>query len=165
MRESILTRFDEAFRNIAGANLSNLGEIRKETLTYEAEYYPTSEPGGLVSKSVLQEKLDRILTATNNASRERYLSNNDHEAILARLIMQIYSVTEDEDEGCPACSDESEGEVFHKSDSFFEILTSARETELEKVLSGFDFYENNPYREMAERRLEKLRRRRERNER
>ncbi|MCL2587256.1 MAG: hypothetical protein FWE31_03380 [Firmicutes bacterium] len=130
----ILKRFDDAF-----------GAITKQTVTIKTQVFPNT------AALDTQEKLDKILEATNKASKERYLSNNNHEAILARLIMQIYSATDQETE---------ETEVFHKSDSFFEILTSNKETELDKVFSGFEFYENNPYREIAEKRLAKIKRKR-----
>jgi len=123
----ILRRFDEGFSTI----------VKQTTVTYTTDFGT-------------QSKLDKIIDATNRASKERYLTSNDHEAILARLIMQIYSVTD-----TPA-------EVFHKSDSFFEILTNSKETELDKIFNGFEFYDNNPYREIAERRLEKIKKRRDR---
>lgn len=126
----ILKQFDNDF-----------SAIIKQTVTVKTEYFATKQDADL------QGKLDKIVEATNQASKERYLSNNDHEAILARLIMQIYATTDNEPKS---------NEVFHKSDSFFEILTNTRETELEKVFTGFDFYDNNPYREIAEKQLAKI---------
>ena len=133
----ILRKFDEEFSSII-----------KQTVTIKTEVFDSKNAADL------QEKLDKIIAATNSASKERYLSSNDHEAILARLIMQVYSAVDNKEK--------VDDEVFQKSESFFEILTNSREVELERVFSDFDFYQDNPYREIAERRLAKLQKKRDR---
>ena len=136
----ILNRFDEGFSSIV-----------KQTVTVTTQVFPNE------TALALQEQIDAITAATNLASKERYLTSNDHEAILARLIMQIYSATNTFDK-----VENESAEVFQKSESFFEILTNSKETDLEKIFDGFEFYENNPYREIAEKRLAKLYRKRNR---
>ena len=136
----ILSRFDEGFSTIT-----------KQTVTVTTQVFPNA------SAMALQEQIDSITAATDVASKERYLTSNDHEAILARLIMQIYAATNKFDQ----VANESD-EVFQKSESFFEILTNSKETDLEKIFDGFEFYENNPYREIAEKRLAKIYKKRNR---
>ena len=131
----ILSQFDESF-----------AAILKQTVTVKTEVFQNR------SHKEVQERLDKILEATNLASRERYL-NSDHEAILARLIMSIYGTEEN--------AAQPDTEEYHKSESFFEILTNARKDEVEEVFSAFDFYNQNPYREIAQRRLDKIKKRRD----
>ena len=130
----ILSQFDESF-----------AAILKQTVTVKTEVFESR------NHKDVQERLDKILEATNQASRERYL-NSDHEAILARLIMTIYGT--EKELPVPAVE-------YHKSDSFFEILTNSRKDEVEEVFSHFDFYNQNPYREIAQRRLDKIKKRRD----
>jgi len=92
----------------------------------------------------LEERIDNIRRATNLASQARYLATQDPEVILANLIMQILEETEGQ-------TGSSESRTI-----LDDILLSPRK--LEEVLPGFEFYDNNPYRAKAEKRLEKIRR-------
>ena len=93
----------------------------------------------------LNAKLNRILEHTNRASNERYLSNATTEVILANLILQILSEINGEDTGAD------------KQDHVFQLLSQSRKFNLDEACAGFDFYENNPYRAVAEKSIAKLR--------
>jgi len=95
---------------------------------------------------ILQRQIDKIREYTNEASRERYLAKNDSEVILSNLIMQILM--------------ETEQKFGADMGDFFDELTSSSDAELDEILTGFEFYDNNPYRELAEKRLEKIKRKR-----
>jgi len=93
---------------------------------------------------VYKRRLDKIREYTNQASRERYLAKDESEVILANLIMKVLM--------------ETEQEFGSETDDFFDELASSKDAELDEILSGFEFYDNNPFREIAERRLEKIKR-------
>jgi len=99
----------------------------------------------------LHERLHNIREFANYASRARYLKNAQPEAILANLIMQILSE-----------SDETVKDLPRHEQDFFEILAGTKELKLEEALSGFEFFDNNPYRINAEKRLEKIKGKRKR---
>ncbi|MCL2569817.1 MAG: hypothetical protein FWE16_01255 [Firmicutes bacterium] len=90
------------------------------------------------------EKLENIRDYTNNASQARYLATHPAEIILANLIMQILS--------------EIEGEQM--DDNVIKTLYHEKSVDLEEALEAFEFYHDNPYKEMAQRRLEKIERKR-----
>jgi len=91
-------------------------------------------------------RFDNIRKITNQASQARYLASQDPEIILANLIMQIL--------------EETEGTATCEKTLLDDLCEAPRK--LEEVLPGFEFYDNNPYRAKAEKRLAKLRRKQKR---
>ena len=128
-----IRRFDEDF--------STMVKTKPESKVIQMKHVPLSE--------VLQRRINRIREFTDQASKERYLAKNDSEVILANLIMQIL------------CETEKEFGAY-EGDFFDTLATTNKETVLDEVLVGFEFYDNNPYREEAERNLEKIKRKRNR---
>jgi len=130
----IVQEFDEFYSRIADSQGQSvfLGEERT----------PFRE---VQKKKTLEERIDNIRRVTNQASEARYLATQDPEVILANLIMQVLEETEGQD-------GMSDGRTI-----LDDILMGPRK--LEEVLPGFEFYDNNPYRAKAEKRLEKIRRR------
>ena len=101
----------------------------------------------------LRERLINICNFANRASSDRYLKNAQPEVILANLITQILSEADKIDELKPANTSDDDG---IKQEDFFEVLAGTKELKLDEALSGFEFFDNNPYRIKAERKLAKL---------
>jgi len=103
----------------------------------------------------LRERLINIREFANRASSVRYLKDAKPEVILANLITQILSEADEMDKlkpVRPVCSAADE----KKAEDFFEVLAGSRELKLDEALSGFEFFDNNPYRVKAEKRLAKI---------
>jgi ribosome-binding ATPase YchF (GTP1/OBG family) len=101
----------------------------------------------------LRERLENIRDFTNKASSARYLKNAQPEVILANLITQILGEADEIDKLKPL-QETKAGEMTKKD--FFEVLAGSKELKLDEALSGFEFFDNNPYRKKAEKRLEKI---------
>jgi len=93
----------------------------------------------------LSKRLENIKIITNRASRMRYMASQEPEVILATLINQIL--------------EEING-VEKENEFFAELSSTPKDVTLDNILVGFEFYDNNPFRIEAEKRLEKLRRKR-----
>ena len=121
----------------------NLSEITQSVPEYKSEI------------ESLRERLLNIRDSANKTSEARYLKDADTEVLLANLIMQILDETGDIEKLKPVIS------VPGQND-FFEILAGSKELKLDEALEGFDFFDNNPLREKAEKRLAKIQARKER---
>lgn len=86
--------------------------------------------------------LGRIQGFVNRASEARYLATQSAEVILATLIMQVMA--------------ELSGNTDATGPEFFDNLAYAKDLTLEKALVGFEFFDNNPLKKKAEKRLAKL---------
>ena len=128
------------------SDIFNLLDQENKAEALKSQPNPSCSNNGIDSEKSIDERIENIRRYTNQASQARYLGTQDPEVILANLIMQILEETE-----CVG----GNGEHANFLD---EILCSPRK--LEEVMPGFEFYDNNPYREKAEKRLEKLRRKR-----
>jgi hypothetical protein len=149
----------EAFYNkIIGRQGEKLDTIKKNIneLTVELNEYATAVPQFKSEIDSLRERLYNIMGYANRASEQRYLQDAQSEVILAHLIMQILDETADIDELKPLVSDLESGLL--NGDDFFDILANNKELKLDEALSGFDFFDNNPFRQSAERRLAKIER-------
>jgi len=105
----------------------------------------------------LRERLVNIRNFTNRASSARYLKDAQPEVILANLITQILSEADEINVLKPVRqTSQTAGDKAAKD--FFEILAGSKELKLDEALSGFEFFDNNPYRIKAEKRLEKIKR-------
>jgi len=102
--------------------------------------------GGLTNAE-LTDRLDYIRDITNDASAARYMGAYDTDIILNDLISKVLDAVEG-----------VEPEVESATQEFFTAMLKAPQKELEQIFEGFEFYENNPYKDQAERALAKLRR-------
>ena len=153
--EFYIKKFDDDFRTIMGVSdfvdkgLDEAEEfepenLKKTTPPLQREFALTATP----EHDTLDFKLQRILGYTNYASNERYMSNSTPEVILANLILQILS--------------EIAGDTINPNDDLqvFQSLSRSKKFNLDEALCGFEFYENNPHREKAERSIARLRKKR-----
>jgi predicted RND superfamily exporter protein len=103
----------------------------------------------------LRERLVNIREFTNVASSARYLKNAQPEVILANLITQILSEADEMDKLKPVETARSFAEA-KRAEDILEVLAGSKELKLDEALSGFEFFDNNPYRKKAEKRLAKI---------
>jgi len=101
----------------------------------------------------LRERLLNVREYANRASSARYLKDAQPEVILANLITKILAEADEIDKLKPVTASRS---TAQKTDDFFEVLATSRELQLDEALSGFEFFDNNPYRIKAEKKLEKI---------
>ena len=104
----------------------------------------------------LRERLVNIREFANNASSARYLKNAQPEVILANLITQILSEADEMDKLKPVRTTTSAAIEARKTKDFLEVLAGSKELKLDEALSGFEFFDNNPYRIKAEKQLAKI---------
>ena len=136
--EYYIQRFDQDWAEICG-------EVKGVTNCRTSLHEHTDNPS---DSDEVYDKLGKIRDFTNQASQARYLATHDSEVILANLIMQILNQTDGE--GCDDI-------VEH-----FNFWENSKDLKLEEALVGFEFYDNNPHRERAEKMLAKLNRKRRR---
>ena len=85
------------------------------------------------------QKLTKIETLATEISAERYSPNYNPEICLANLLNYILS------------SDNQD-----MKNDFFQLLNQDHNSNLDQVLTDFDFYLNNPYKKKAEKILSKI---------
>lgn len=107
----------------------------------------------------LRERLINIREYANLASSARYLKDAQPEVILANLITKILAEADEMNKLKPVMPLKS---TAKKTDDFFEVLATSRELQLDEALSGFEFFDNNPYRVKAEKKLEKIKQKKNR---
>jgi len=103
----------------------------------------------------LRERLVNIREFANRASSARYLKDAKPEVLLANLIAQVLAEADEMDKLKPVGSAKVLEEA-RKAENFLEVLAGSKELELDEALSGFEFFDNNPYRMKAEKRLAKI---------
>jgi len=101
----------------------------------------------------LRERLLNIRSWAEVASKIRYMPDTDADAVLANLITQILIETDKLDELKPIVK---EPDIKAVSDELFQMLSNSRNVELDEALSGFDFYDNNPLKKSAEKKIAKI---------
>lgn len=102
----------------------------------------------------LRERLENVKDFANRASEQRYLKGQNIEVLLANLITQILTETNDIDKQKPLKT--SSKAAGNRGEDFFEVLASTKELKLDEALEGFEFYEQNPYKSKAEKKLAKM---------
>jgi len=103
----------------------------------------------------LRERLINIREFANRASSSRYLKDAQAEVILANLITQILTEADEMDKLKPVKPINSAAEA-RRAENFLEVLAGTKELKLDEALSGFEFFDNNPYRMKAEKRLARI---------
>jgi len=136
-----LQRLDDDFRAIIENQKRNITDLAREMGEFKSEI------------ESLRERLHNIRGWTEAASKIRYLPNTDPDAILANLIDQVLLESNNIAELKPVHPTKVEQ---LESEEVFDILAKARDVKIEEAFEGFDFYENNPYKESAEKKLAKM---------
>ena len=133
---------------------------------FEAEFHKIVKEISMLSESLpqyksenesLRERIENIRGWAEAASKVRYLKDTDHEAVLANLITQILKESDNLDELKPIIAEKQD--VKATSDVLFQLLQTSRNVEMEEAFRGFDFYDNNPYKKEAEKRIAKIKKR------
>ncbi|MCL2846391.1 MAG: hypothetical protein FWE38_01750 [Firmicutes bacterium] len=138
------------------ANETSEEVVAEEPVQEPAYIAPASQPTYIAPQPIqtdcpvdmtqyLMQRLYNIRNHTTAASQARYMATHDSEVILANLIVQVLTETDGE-EGA--------------GDAAIDLMATTKSVDLEEALAGFDFYEENPYRKQAEKRLAKLERKR-----
>ena len=155
-----IRRLDDDFQKILGKSEERLENVKHNiaALTVELNEYSQVVPQYKSEIESLRERLYNIRKWANNASEARYLKQ-DVDAILASLITQTLAETDKLEELKPLGADAVSGSPDVRplvADDFFEVLATNKNLKLDEALSGFDFFDNNPFRQKAEKRLKKM---------
>ena len=126
----------------------------------EVSMYTAVIPQYKSENESLRERLTNIREWVEVASKLRYLPGADSDAVLANLIANVL----------PECSAIEvlkpivpvEPDIKSASDDLFQMLATSRGVNMDEAFSGFDFFENNPYKKLAEKRIAKIRKKKAR---
>jgi len=142
--EYYIKRLEDDFHAIIQNNKEKLEHVRRNLseMTRDLPQYKTEIES-------LRERLLNIRENANRASEARYLKDAEPEVLLANLITQVLDETSDMEKLKPVIA------VPGQND-FFEILAGSKELKLDEALEGFDFFDNNPYKDRAEKKLAKI---------
>jgi len=169
-----IRRLDEDFQTIMRGQAKrfsqmneNIGELKEEVreLSKELNEYDQVFPEFKSEFESLRERLQNIRQFANQASECRYLATNDPEIILANLIMQTLEESSNIEKLKPIKSPKrgkrgtatEEEETQETTDiDFFELLATSKELKLDEALEGFEFFDNNPFKKGAEKKLKKI---------
>jgi len=140
--DEYLKRFEDEFRRIRD----------------EISLYSVVIPQYKNENESLRERLKNIREWVENASKMRYLPSyeSDTEAVLASLITNILIETDNLDELKPIIQKPQE---ITETDRLFQLIGHRNNIEMDEAFSGFDFFENNPYKKAAEKKIAKYQKR------
>ena len=154
-----IKRLDDDFQLILKSHTDRLENVKHNIaeLATELNQYSQVVPQYKSEIESLRERLENIRGWAAEASKARY-EKTDKEAGLANFITQILSESDKLDQLKPV-----DPPIVKPIDveDFFEILASSRDVKLEEALAGFDFFDDNPYKAEAEKRLAKIKRKRD----
>ena len=156
-----IKRLDDDFQKILGKSEERLETVKRNitSLAVELNEYSQVVPQYKSEIESLRERLDNIRNWANKTSEQRYLKEKDTEILLANLITQVLGETDNISElklVDPPKHDNSASGKLLQGEDFFEILATNREMKLDEALSGFDFFDNNPLRQKAEKKLKRI---------
>jgi len=152
-----LQRLDDDYKAIVKGHTERLENVKRNITELAVEigqYTHIVIPKYKSEIESLRERLFNIRSWAEAASKIRYMKNTDIDAILANLIAQVLLETDNLDELKLVEPEEPTKTV--DGEGFFEVLASCQNVKLEDALSGFDFYDNNPYKISAEKKLAKI---------
>jgi len=150
-----IRRLDEDYQQILKSQADRLENVKRNIteLATEISEYSQVVPTYKTEIESLRERLKNIRKWVENASKARFEPKPDYDVILANLINHLLGESDNIHElklvEAPKLSSIDGAD-------FFEILASNREVKLEDALTGFDFFDNNPYKKSAEKRLAKI---------
>jgi uncharacterized coiled-coil protein SlyX len=153
-----ITRLEDDFQNIIKGHTERLANVKRNVteLASDLNEYSQVVPQYKSEIESLRERLTNIQEFANTASSARYLQGAQPEVLLANLIAQILTESSAMSELKPVEPAVSAHASGISGDDFFEILAGSKELKLDEALSGFDFFDNNPYKSKAEKRLKKI---------
>jgi len=105
----------------------------------------------------LRERIANIRGWAEAASKVRYQSGADVDAVLANLITQILLESDKMDELKPVTPKPVDKKNI--SEDLYQLLTTSRNVAMDEAFQGFDFYDNNPHKKEAERKIQKIQKR------
>ena|GEM_PF-1007640 len=145
-----IKRLESDFQSIIKRNTEKLEHTQKNLreITLSVPQYKTEIES-------LRERLEIIRDCANKASEARYLKDAQPEVLLANLVAKVLTETADMEKLKPVIAELDEGD-------FLQILAGTRELKLGDALEGFDFFDNNPYKGKAEKRLAKIKAKKDR---
>jgi len=132
-----LKRFEAEFRSI----MSEIDSMTNIIPQYKNE------------NESLRERISNIRGWAEVASKIRYMNNADADALLANLISQILMETDKLDELKPI---NREPDIKGATDDLYQLLTKSKAVDMESAFAGFDFYDNNPLKQKAEKKIKKM---------
>jgi hypothetical protein len=132
-----LKRFEQEFKNI----VKEIGLLSMVVPEYKNE------------NDSLRERIENIREWAEVASKIRYLPDADTDAVLANLITQILIETDNLDQLKPITK---MPDLKSVEGDLFSILATTKNIEMDEAFCGFDFYENNPYKKSAEKKIAKM---------
>jgi predicted RNase H-like nuclease (RuvC/YqgF family) len=150
-----LKRLDDDFAAILKSHTEKLGNVKRSIteLANEIGDYSQVIPQYKSEIESLRERLENIRRWAEAASKIRYMQDADTDAVLANLITQVLIESDKIHELKPVIPVKTKP---IDGDNFFEILASGKNIKLDEVLKGFDFYDNNPYKVKAEKKLARI---------
>ena len=129
-------------------------EVEFRAIMDEVGMYTSVIPQYKNENESLRERLNNIREWVEAASKTRYLPKADVDAILAKLITNVMMECNNLEELKPVIPKESD--IKAASDELFQMLSNSRSVQMEEAFKGFDFYDNNPYKNKAEKKIAKL---------
>jgi len=150
-----IKRLDDDFQNILKSHTERLEDVKRNIadIAKELNTFNAVVPKYKSEIDSMRERLENIRGWAAAASKARYIKNTDLEALLANFITQVLVESDKIHELKPVVASEKKQ---INNDDFFEILATSKDIKLEDALEGFDFYDNNPYKEKAEKNLAKI---------
>jgi len=154
-----IKRLDADFQAILKSHNDSLENVKRNisNIAREVAVYTQEIPQYKNAIDSMRERLVNIRGWAEAASKARYFPGTDTEAVLANFITQVLLESDRIDELKPVIAVKA---PVMDSDEFFEALSTTRDLTLEEAFEGFDFYDNNPYKQTAERTLAKLNKKR-----
>jgi len=105
----------------------------------------------------LRERIANIRGWAEAASKIRYMPGTDADAVLANLITQVLLESDKLDELKPIIQKEPDTKTA--SEDLYQLLTASRSVAMDEAFQGFEFYDNNPYKKIAEKKIAKIQKR------
>jgi len=150
-----IKRLDDDFQQILKSHTDRLENVKSNIsdLATKINEYSQVVPKYKSEIESLRERLQNIRSWVEDASKKRFIHKTDKDALLAILITQI--LTESDNISELKLVEPANLKPIDGTD-FFEVLASNRDIKLDEALEGFDFFDDNPHRKAAEKTLAKI---------
>ena len=122
----------------------------------EVSMYTSVIPQYKSENDSLRERLTNIKEWAEAASKTRYMPGADADAVLANLITNVLPECNSLEQLKPIVPKKSD--IKTASDELFQMLSHSRNVEMDEAFKGFDFFDNNPYKKSAEKKIAKIKR-------
>jgi len=132
-------------------------EAEFRAIMQEVSMYTSVIPQYKSENESLRERLCNIREWVEAASKIRYMSGTDSDAVLANLIANVLPECTDLQELKPTTP--KEPDIKSASEELFNMLVNSRNVAMDEAFEGFEFFENNPYKKVAEKKIAKIQKR------